>query len=169
LKISFAFLKKPSRSSPLRVEKSLVKESSMKSTPLSRRDFLRLATNLFFGLGGLLGFCGLVRFLSYLSDPGPPTEFDLGDESDFPPGSRTLRADIPAVILRQPNGEFAAYSLVCTHLGCTVEAEGEEFACPCHGSRYTADGMVLHGPARDPLKKLRVEILEDRTVRLSTR
>ncbi len=134
----------------------------------SRRDFLKLFTNFLFGLGGLLGLGGLVRFFSYQPDPGPPTEFDLGDANNFPPGSRTILPDIPAVVYNI-QGKHVAYSLTCTHLGCTIEPDGEkDFACPCHGSRYTKDGSVLKGPANKPLRQLRLEKLEDNTLKLYT-
>lgn len=128
-------------------------------TEPSRRDFLKLFTNVLFGLAGLLGLGGLVRFLGYQSEPAPQTEFDLGPAADFPPGSRTVRADIPAV-LYNTDGVFTAYSLVCTHLGCTVEKDGEGYTCPCHGSQFGEDGTVLQGPARLPLRPLRVEVTE---------
>ena len=138
----------------------------MNKTPhLSRRDFIKLSTNTLFGLAGMLGLGGLVRYFSYLPDPGPPTEFDLGDVASYPAGSRTLRLDIPAVIYNR-EGKIAAYSLICTHLGCTVEQDGDEFACPCHGSRFDKNGVVLGGPAQKPLQKLRVDVLEDNTLRL---
>ena len=135
---------------------------------MSRRDFIKLSTNALFGLGGLLGLGGLVRYFSYLADPGPPSEYDLGDASNYPVGSVTIRSDIPAMI-QNMNGGIAAYSLVCTHLGCTIGKEGDEFACPCHGSRFDRNGTVLKSPAQKPLKKLRVDVLEDNTLRLFTR
>ncbi len=40
-------------------------------------------------------------------------------------------------------------------MGCSVEWDPAEkaWACPCHGSRYRADGQVIHGPATYSLKK----------------
>ncbi len=42
---------------------------------------------------------------------------------------------------------------VCPHRGCAVnwQAEQNRFACPCHGSKFDAQGRVLRGPARKPL------------------
>lgn len=134
----------------------------------SRRDFLKLVTNALLGLAGLLGLGGLVRYLSYKPEPGPPSEFDLGSVQDFPPDSGLIRPDIPAMV-NNNFGEFIAISLTCTHLGCTVEETGDGFLCPCHGSRYNKDGQVLQGPAKQPLRPLRVEKLEDDTLRLYTR
>jgi len=137
-------------------------------TKPARRDFLKLITNALFGLSGLLGLGGLARFFSYQPDQGPPTEFDLGEAVNFPVGSQMLRLDIPAVIYNN-GGVYIAYSLVCTHLGCTVEEDSQGFVCPCHGSRYNKDGEVLAGPAKEPLRQLRVEVMEDNTLRLYTK
>ncbi len=134
---------------------------------LSRRDFIKLSTNALFGLGGLLGLGGLFRYFNYYP-PEAPVEFDLGDIANFPVGSRTVRSDIPAVIINR-NGEIVAQSLVCTHLGCTLDESPTGFDCPCHGSRFDEDGNVLAGPAQKPLKTLRVELLEDGRLILHTK
>lgn len=47
-------------------------------------------------------------------------------------------------------------SATCSHLGCTVnwdDATGE-FACPCHGGRFDADGQVMDGPPPAGLTRL---------------
>jgi cytochrome b6-f complex iron-sulfur subunit len=126
---------------------------------LSRRDFLRLTTNSLLGLSGALGLGGLIQFLSYEMDPAPPSQYDLGSAGDYPPGSRTLLMNIPAVLIHNNDG-YLAFSLVCTHLGCTVEQKNGEYECPCHGSKYNDKGDVTRGPANTALKKLRVEINE---------
>jgi Rieske Fe-S protein len=137
------------------------------TSSLSRRDFIKLSVKFLFGLGGLISLGGLVRFLGYQSNPDLPSEFNLGAASGYPIDSHTVKADIPAVIYNN-TGEITAYSLTCTHLGCMVEADGESFACPCHGSRFSKDGEVLNGPAQKPLRRLRVEVQEDQTVKLYT-
>lgn len=68
--------------------------------------------------------------------------------------------EIPAILQHTEQG-FSALSLVCTHLGCSVEKEAQGFACPCHGSRFDADGNVMHGPAAKGLSSLRVEMTGD--------
>lgn len=129
---------------------------------LTRRDFLKLTANGLLAASGLLGLGGLLRFLSAVTEPAPKTEFDLGPDSNYPPGSRTVVADVPALLVHAESG-FSALSLVCTHLGCTIEAQDTGFACPCHGSRFAADGTLTNGPASKPLRALRVEInAEDR-------
>lgn len=126
----------------------------------SRRDFLKLATNTLLTASGLLGLGALFRFLGYQTEPPPQTEFDLGPASNYPIDSRTLLLNIPALLLHTDKG-FSALSLVCTHLGCTVEAQENGFTCPCHGSKYDTQGNVLNGPAKKQLNLLRVEITSD--------
>jgi cytochrome b6-f complex iron-sulfur subunit len=123
---------------------------------ISRRDFLKLAANWLLAASGILGLGAVLRFLSHTTEPAPKTEFDLGLASSYPVGSRSMLSAVPALLIHTESG-FSALSLVCTHLGCTVESKDNGFACPCHGSLYGNDGNVLRGPAQKPLRALRVE------------
>jgi Rieske Fe-S protein len=105
---------------------------------------------------GVLAAGGLLRFLDYDTEPARKSQFDLGPPSKYAEDSRTLLPDVPALLVRS-NAGFVALSLVCTHLGCTVDESPEGFACPCHGSRYDGQGQVLRGPAVLALPRLRVE------------
>jgi cytochrome b6-f complex iron-sulfur subunit len=141
---------------------------ALKMTELLRRDFLKLARNGFLYLSGALAIGGFLRFLDYDPAPAPQTEFDLGPASNYPINSRTLLSDPPAVLLHTES-EFSALSLVCTHLGCTVEnKDAQGFACPCHGSRFDKDGSVTHGPAEKHLNVLRVEVTDEGNLKLFT-
>jgi len=134
---------------------------------ISRRDFLKLARDGFLYLSGALALGGLLRFLEYDPNPAPKTEFDLGSASNFPLNSRTLLSNPQAVLLHTENG-FSALSLVCTHLGCTVEQKTDGFTCPCHGSRFDSNGTVINGPAEKPLRSLRVETTNEGNLKLFT-
>lgn len=125
-------------------------------TTLSRSDFLKLGANAMIAASSFLGLGAILRFLSHSTETPRRTEFDLGPASGYPPGSRTLLPDVPAVLLHTEAG-FSALSLVCTHLGCTLEDQSDGFICPCHGSHFGADGATLRGPAVTPLATLQVE------------
>lgn len=52
-------------------------------------------------------------------------------------------------VYRDDEGGLHAVSAACTHLGCVVQWNAAErsWDCPCHGSRFSTEGEVLHGPA----------------------
>jgi cytochrome b6-f complex iron-sulfur subunit len=130
-----------------------------KMTEISRRDFLKLARDGFLYLSGALAFVGFFRFLDYDPNPAPKTEFELGSVENYPLGSRTVLDEIPAILIHTESG-FSALSLVCTHLGCTLESNVDGFSCPCHNSSFDSNGNVTHGPAAKSLKPLRIEVAE---------
>jgi Rieske Fe-S protein len=48
---------------------------------------------------------------------------------------------------------FSALNSTCTHERCTITGyTGQDFVCPCHGSRFDANGRVLTGPASRSLQ-----------------
>jgi cytochrome b6-f complex iron-sulfur subunit len=58
------------------------------------------------------------------------------------------------IIVRTSDTEFTTVSQVCTHAGCSVKFNGtnNNLRCPCHGSTFSLNGAVTHGPAARPLK-----------------
>jgi nitrite reductase/ring-hydroxylating ferredoxin subunit len=131
--------------------------SNDKVTPLPRRDFLTLAWKSLLAVSGALSLAGVVRYLSHEPYPSPVTRFDLGLAEDFPPGSVARVPEAVAVVVHGSQG-LVAYSLVCPHLGCTVEKVEDGYQCPCHGSRFDAEGGLRRGPAGEGLRTLQLEI-----------
>jgi glycine/D-amino acid oxidase-like deaminating enzyme len=73
------------------------------------------------------------------------------DVSELAPGDGALvRSGLKKVaVYRDELGALHCHSAKCTHLGCVVQWNSTEktWDCPCHGSRFSAYGSVLHGPA----------------------
>jgi cytochrome b6-f complex iron-sulfur subunit len=117
--------------------------------PPSRRDFLTLL-----GRGVLWATTGvtvvaLLRYLSF-TESAPPHVFVLDELSAYPLGSTTPVAEGRAFIGHDERGLYAI-NATCTHLGCLVKQAQTGYACPCHGSQFTASGAVTTGPATLPL------------------
>jgi 3-phenylpropionate/trans-cinnamate dioxygenase ferredoxin reductase component len=57
-------------------------------------------------------------------------------------------------VYKDEDGHTLQLSPKCTHMGCMVDWNSGDrtWDCPCHGSRYSWDGTVLHGPAQKPLE-----------------
>ena len=73
-------------------------------------------------------------------------------------------------MVSQPTeGEFKAFSTVCTHQGASItKLTGDEIECGCHGSRFAIkDGSNIAGPNKTPagsvqdLASLTVEVRGD--------
>jgi len=66
----------------------------------------------------------------------------------------------PGILIQTKEGEYLAFSAVCTHLTCTVlyETETETIFCPCHNGRFDLSGKVISGPPPAPLESYSVEI-----------
>ena len=73
----------------------------------------------------------------------------------------TSAQGIPAIIFRTKTGVFA-YSMICTHQGCTVSYSkaDKSLLCPCHGAKFDPlkGGAVIGGPAERPLSKIKVAV-----------
>ncbi|MDZ7291207.1 MAG: ubiquinol-cytochrome c reductase iron-sulfur subunit [candidate division KSB1 bacterium] len=142
----------------------------------TRRSFLQ---KLGFGgmLAGLVGF-GWQSFRSLIPNVlyEPPQKFKIGLPANLAEGMTFLQ-DKRLYIFKEGKS-FYAISAACTHLGCTVkytklnqpkqvEIGGEkktipfEFHCPCHGSKFYAEGTNYAGPAPRPLHWYKLEVAPD--------
>jgi Rieske Fe-S protein len=60
-------------------------------------------------------------------------------------------------VFKDEKGLVHAVSGKCTHLGCVLSWNNAELSwdCPCHGSRFAANGEILNGPAVKRLEQIR--------------
>jgi Rieske Fe-S protein len=66
----------------------------------------------------------------------------------------------PALLVRTAEGEYRAFSAVCTHLNCTVQYRSDlrEIWCACHNGLYDLEGRNVSGPPPRPLEKYEVHV-----------
>jgi Rieske Fe-S protein len=85
---------------------------------------------------------------------------ELAPTSDIPVGGGKVFADEKIVVTQPRQGEFKAFSAVCTHQNCLVsDVRDGTIDCACHGSRFSiADGAVEQGPATRPLPEKRIAV-----------
>ena len=127
---------------------------------VSRREFVgRASAGLALGIVATGCGDGLVSGVTPRRRPGErPAETVTVTVANFPglaaTGTLVQVSDYFAAV-RTGIDSFEAFSMVCTHEGCLTEIRnGERFECPCHLSRFAADGSVINGPAARPLVEL---------------
>jgi cytochrome b6-f complex iron-sulfur subunit len=103
-----------------------------------------------------LAAVGLWRFLTPRGGATAAAGSVAVPEADVPADGALVLPQHRCAIVRS-GGSLLAFDLTCTHLGCTVKATAQGFACPCHGSRFDTGGEVVKGPASRPLRRLAVE------------
>ncbi len=113
---------------------------------VSRRDFLGLASLGVAVLSGLTVLSGVFRLAKPNVRYEESTRFKIGTPENFPVGTVRKLDDKGIFIFSNDDGLHAITS-VCTHLGCIVGITETGFQCPCHGSKYDANGKVIGGPA----------------------
>lgn len=121
-----------------------------------RRDFLGLGALWSFLGTGVVMVAGALRLPMPSVFPETGSKFRIGPPDRFAVGSATRIEGRNVLVLRDAEG-FRALSLVCTHLGCINQRQPSgEFVCPCHGSRFDAEGRVTQGPAPSRLRFLEI-------------
>ena len=96
------------------------------------------------------------------SSDGTPTPGGeaLASASDVPVGGCFVVSAAKVVVTQPREGDFKAFSAVCTHQGCIVETSSEgEIPCPCHLSSFSLeDGSPVSGPASAPLAPVEITV-----------
>jgi len=83
---------------------------------------------------------------------------DVGSIDEIRPGTGAIiREGVrPVAAYRSEDGTVHRLSAICPHLKCVVHWNpGEKtWDCPCHGSRFSAEGTLLNGPSPVDLERL---------------
>ncbi len=126
---------------------------------ISRRHFFSLVGWSSITLTGAGAAVETVRFFFPNVLYEPPTTIKVGIPADYPKGTVIYNDEKKLYIVRDETG-FFAMSAVCTHLGCTVLKDAQNFLCPCHGAVFDKNGLVTKGPAKSPLPRFRIVLTE---------
>jgi menaquinol-cytochrome c reductase iron-sulfur subunit len=132
----------------------------------SRRSFLGGLLGLGSVLVGALLSVPLIRFALFplLRRTTDLKESSVGALTDFSsltePVMRTIQveqvdgwrkavSEKAVYVTRDNQGQLRALTSICPHLGCTVpwNKDKNQFACPCHGATFAADGTRVSGPS----------------------
>jgi Rieske Fe-S protein len=123
----------------------------------------------------LFGLLGLLKLPKAAVLASPSKKFKATLPETLAAGEAFVPPGRAVAVFKGTDGIYAV-STVCTHLGCLVKANVEGFECPCHGSKFLADGTVSRGPAPRALPWLKVSVSggaltidEDSTVPPGTR
>jgi nitrite reductase/ring-hydroxylating ferredoxin subunit len=130
----------------------------------TRGDFLRLGALVGVSVGGSSVSVACSDTASEGRVIARVSEVPLGSAIEF----RDDYSGERALLVHLEDGQFVAYSVVCTHQGCVVLYRDGELVCPCHGSVFdpARGGAAVRGPAREPLQEVEVETEDGKVVRV---
>lgn len=129
--------------------------SRLDPEPVPRRDVLGLLSLWSMAAALLFATIGMLRLPKAAVLASPSKKFRVSLPDTLPAGEPFVPPGRAVAVFRDADGVYAI-STICTHLGCIVKATAQGFECPCHGSRFTANGAVERGPAPRALDWLQV-------------
>ncbi len=121
----------------------------------------------------LIGSAGVVLMANALDAPAavqhenlvvyPPKKIEGAER--VAPGSFLYftypKREDQAVLVRNAEGEYLAFSRKCAHLGCSIEFDAARrcLSCPCHRGIYDSrTGYVVYGPPPRPLDQIVLQV-----------
>ncbi|EGX58774.1 iron-sulfur protein [Streptomyces zinciresistens K42] len=95
------------------------------------------------------------------SSSGASPGDELTTTAEVPVGGGKILADQKVVVTQPKEGEFKAFSAICTHQQCVVATVADgTIDCACHGSKFAiADGAVASPPATRPLPAKKITVV----------
>mgnify|MGYP001591736798 CR=1 FL=1 len=127
----------------------------------SRREFVKktgiLTTGICCSAGilSLLESCSSTKSIAGIIE-GNVIKLNVSDfgESKF----LVIRNDklSAPIYLTKIDEKYKAFLMLCTHKQCELKASGQVMICPCHGSEFSNEGVVLSAPAEENLKEYKV-------------
>ena len=137
--------------------------SRLDPEPIPRRDMLGLMSLWAAAAAFFLAVLGMGRLPKAAVLSSPSKRFSVVFPETLQPGQAFSPPGRSVAVFRDSEGTWAV-STVCTHLGCIVKVNPDGFECPCHGSRFAADGSVAKGPAPRALAWLKVSAAGDKVM-----
>jgi len=136
-------------------------DSVEKNDQISRRTLL----NRLLG-GGTVAmlaaiFYPIIRFIIPPEIPEASTNRVVASKlSELPANSGKIFrfGDKPGIVVHTADGQFKAFSAICTHLDCTVQYRQDlkHIWCACHNGHYDLNGKNIAGPPPRPLDEYQV-------------
>jgi Rieske Fe-S protein len=106
-------------------------------------------------------FYPIIRFLIPPEIPEASTNRVVASKlSELPVNSGKIFrfGDKPGIVVHTADGQFKAFSAICTHLDCTVQYRQDlkHIWCACHNGHYDLNGKNIAGPPPRPLDEYQV-------------
>ena len=103
----------------------------------------------------------ILRFIIPPQVPEASTNRVLASKlNELPPDSGKIFrfGDKPGIVIHTAEGQFKAFSAICTHLDCTVQYRQDlkHIWCACHNGHYDLNGKNIAGPPPRPLEEYNV-------------
>jgi Rieske Fe-S protein len=127
------------------------------------------------GAGAVGALSGCQVYGDEPDQPAPPPAAEGGEPvvvattDQVPVGGGYISGEHQLVVTQPADGDFRAFSAVCTHQGCVVATVSEgTINCDCHGSKFSIqDGSVVQAAGgltpeeQDPLPQATITVNGD--------
>jgi menaquinol-cytochrome c reductase iron-sulfur subunit len=159
------------------MENTFAKPPSSGLSSDGRRSFLGVLLGLGSVFVGALLSVPLIRFALFpllrrttelkSSPVGSLSEFSSSSEPvmrtiqiEQVDGWRKAVSEKAVYVTKDTQGQLRVLTSICPHLGCTIpwNKEKKQFACPCHGAAFAADGTRIAGPSLRGMDSLETSV-----------